>query len=270
MHDVENQPIRVFGNEVRVQRERAGLTQKELAANVYCSPSLISAIENGTRLAKRDVVRHCDEVLDTGGILLRLWPLTTTRAYPSWFAHVAELETKAIKIHEWELRYVPGLLQTPDYARAVMRAFRPRDDDDAIERNVIARMERQCLLTRADPPMAWFIMEESVLHRPFGGSNVMAKQLDHLEQMSETTNIAIQILSSAMTEHPGVEGPLRILEFPDTFPIGYVEGWDMGRVIESRTAVTEVMTCYDMIRASALPRTESINIVRSVRSSLYG
>jgi transcriptional regulator with XRE-family HTH domain len=235
-HVVETDPIHVFGNELRAQRERAGLTQKELADKVYCSASLLSAIENTTRLAQRDLVEKLDEVLRTGGTLLRIWGMTTKGTYPSWFAKTAELEVEATKIHEWELRYVPGLLQTPDYAREVMRANRPRnnvgDDDESIERDVTARIDRQDILTRDNPPRAWFVIDESILHRIVGDDVVMAKQLEHLENMAEPSNIVIQILPFEARVHPGGEGPLKILEFSDNPTIGYTEGYSQDRQLD--------------------------------------
>jgi Domain of unknown function (DUF5753)/Domain of unknown function (DUF397) len=177
---------------------------------VHYSASLISAIETGTKPAKLDLVRQLDRALSAGGALIAVWPITTVGAYPSWFARIAELETQAVKIHEWELRYVPGLLQTEEYTRELMRADRPRynlgDDDDSIEHDVEARMERQETLTSDNPPRAWFVIDESVLHRLIGSSAVMAKQLEHLETMAEMTNIIIQILPFSVKSHSG--GPV--------------------------------------------------------------
>lgn len=119
------------------------------------------------------------------------------------------------KIHEWELRYVPGLLQTAEYAREAMRANRPRyksrDDDESIEEDVVARVEWQDILTKEDAPRAWFVIDESVLHRVIGDPAVMAKQLEHLETMGELTNIIVQILRFSVMPHSGGAGPLKIL-----------------------------------------------------------
>lgn len=266
---METDPILVFGGVLRALRERAGLSQKELAAKVYCSPSLISAVETGAKPAKLDLVDRIDTALSAGGALAVVWPITTEGTYPSWFARVAELEREALKIHEWELRIIPGLLQTADYARAIMRAGRPRDSDESIERDVEARIARQEIFVRDDPPMAWFILDESILHRPFGGSHVMRKQLERLEKISELTNVVIQVSPFGVTTNPGMEGPLRILEFLDSPSIWYTEGWDSGRMVESRTDVAFAMTCYDLIRASALSPYESIRHIASTRSGKY-
>jgi transcriptional regulator with XRE-family HTH domain len=266
---VETNPVQVFGSVLRTLREQAGLSQRELAARVYCSASLISAIELGAKPAKLDLVERLDETLNASGVLLKVWPITTTGGYASWFAYVAELEKEACKIHEWELRTVPGLLQTPEYARALMRAVRPRDSDEKIENSVNLRMDRQEIFSRDDPPMAWFVLDESILHRPLGGSYVMRNQLIKLEKMAEQTNVVVQVMPFNATEHPGAEGPLRILEFPDSQPAWYTEGWYSGRMAETKAEVSSAMTCFDIIRASALPPSESLQVIAQVRCSKY-
>ena len=270
MIPVEADPILVFGSVLRALRERAGLSQKDLAARVYCSPSLVSAIETGTKPAKLDLVERMDTELSTGGALSSVWPITAGGTYPSWFARVAELEGQAFKIHEWELRIIPGLLQTPDYARAIMRAVRPRDDDETIERDVTARISRQQIFSSDDPPMAWFVMDESILHRPFGGPHIMRDQLAKLEKMSQDTNVVIQIMPLSATSHPGMEGPLRILEFKESPSVWYTEGWYSGRSTETRDEVSSAMTCFDLIRASALAPDESMRVIATIRSEHYG
>jgi Domain of unknown function (DUF5753) len=112
------------------------MSQVDLAAKLYISASLEGAIENATRVPKRGLAEQCDEIFGTTGTFVRLWKLTAQQAYPSWFSQYAELETEAIRIHKWELRCVPGLLQTADYARAIMRAGLPREANDGVHSRV--------------------------------------------------------------------------------------------------------------------------------------
>jgi transcriptional regulator with XRE-family HTH domain len=271
---VETDPILVFGRLLKALRERAGMSQRQLADSVHYSASFISAIETGTKPAKLDLVRRLDQAVDAGGALIAVWPITTVGAYPSWFARIAELEAEAVKIHEWELRYVPGLLQTMEYARELMRSDRPRygfgDDDESIERDVAARMERQEILTRDNPPRAWFVIDESVLHRVIGGTAIMAKQLEHLESMAEMTHLIIQVLPFSVTCHSGGAGPLKILEFSDAPTVGYTEGRWSGRVMEAYDEMAAAMSHFDVIRASALPPEESVKFIAEFRSRKYG
>jgi len=261
LSDVEIDPVRVFGNVLRVQRTRADQTQAELAALVFCSPSLISAIENGTRPAKLDLVERLDGALQSGGVLRSVWPLVSKTAYPEWFKRVAGLEAQATKIFEWEPRCVPGLLQTAEYARAIMRAGRPGNDDESIERDVTTRLDRQQILTRDGAPMMFFIVDESVLHRPFGGAQVMHHQLRRLADVAGFPNVILQVLPFEATDQPGADGPMRILEFDGGPSVAYTEGVGTGRVIEIPSEVAEAMTYFDRVRASALPRAASLNML---------
>jgi transcriptional regulator with XRE-family HTH domain len=266
---VETDPILVFGKVLKALRERAGMSQKQLADIVNYSASFISAIENGTKPAKFSLVQQLDRALNGGGALMAVWPITTVGTYPSWFARVAELEREAFKIHEWEVRVVPGLLQTAEYARAMMRAGRPTDDDESIERDVTARIDRQEIFTSDSPPIAWFVIDESVLHRSIGGPHVMRQQLERLEQISEMPTVLIQVMPSDIGSHPGIEGPLRILEFHDSPPIWYTEGWYSGRIVETPREVASAMTCFDLVKASALSPGESMRAIASIRSKQY-
>lgn len=150
-----------------------------------------------------------------------------------------------------------------------MRAVRPRDSEEKIENDVTARMERQEIFSRDSAPMAWFVIDESILHRPVGGGYVMRNQLLKLEKIAEQTNVVIQVMPFGATEHPGAEGPLRILEFLDSRPVWYTEGWYSGRMAEAKEEISSAMTCFDLIRASALPPSESLMMIAQVRCSKY-
>lgn len=263
---VETDPRRVFGQVVKAYRERAGLTQKQLSKTVFCSDSLISAIENGTKPAQRDLAERIDDKVGADGIIAIVWPVTTG-GKPSVYAD--GLESAASAIHDWESRFVPGLLQTPDYARSIMRSARPLDTDEKIEADVTDRMERQAVFGKENPPVAWFVIDESVLYRPFGGKPVMHSQLVKLEKMSGQPGIIIQVMRFAATGHPGSEGPSRIMEFTDKPPVWYSEVWNVGRMTDAKDEVSAAMTYFNLIRASALPPDQSARFIATVRSSRY-
>jgi len=255
-------PLRTFGDELRAHRVKAGWSQAELAPKLIISASLASALENGTRAPKRDLAELCDEVFETTGTFARLWRLTVQQAWPSWFAQYAQLEEQATRIHKWELRYVPGLLQTAEYARAVMRAGRPREAADVIEEDVRARIDRQEIITRDNPPLAWFVIDESVLYRAYGGKDVMREQIKRLAAFADLPSVIIQILPFSITDHPGADGPLTILEFDGSPSVGYAEGRGSGRLIETPADVAEAMECYDLVRAAALPRSTTLEMIK--------
>jgi hypothetical protein len=234
---------------------------------VFCSDSLISAVENGTKPAKHDLVVRIDRELDAKGVILSVHPITAMGGYPGEF--VASQETEASRIHDWEPRMIPGLLQITDYARAMMRVARPRDTDETISKDVQSRIERQEIFNRANPPMTWFIIDESVLYRPFGGSEVMSAQLSRLEKIAESPSVVIQVMRFSATAHPGNEGPLRIIEFTDTPAICYTEGWLIGRMEDNRDEVNSAITSIELIRASAMSPDRSIQFIARVRAARY-
>jgi transcriptional regulator with XRE-family HTH domain len=261
--------VKVFGQVVKVHRERAGLTQKQLAKVVFCSDSLISAVENGTKPAKVDLVGRIDAELKADGVILAVHPITGLGGYPSEF--VASQESEAVKIQDWDARVVPGLAQTASYARAVISASRARANDEEIETNVTIRSERQEILSRTAPPapLVWLVIDESVLYRPFGGRDVMREQLLKLEKMTVMPNVVIQVMRFSATGHPGMEGALRIMEFTDSAPIMYHSGWNVGRMTEDKEEVAAAIMHFDLIRASALSPEQSLRFISKVRTARY-
>ncbi len=207
------------------------LTQEELAQQVFCSGALVSMIETGKRAPNKDFTRRCDEVLATGGALMRLWPLLTREAYPSWFRPFVEMEAAATVIHEFEVQAVPGLLQTEDYARTVIDASWPPNDPEETERQLAARLERQEILKRRTPPLLWVVLDEGVLRRTVGGPDVMRAQLTHLIDMSAHLHIRLQVLPFDCGVHAAMDGAFEILEMAQSEYVVYIEGPSTGQLV---------------------------------------
>jgi len=203
--------------------------------------------------------------MGTPGTFERRWEDINKESFPPWFALVPGLEMKAAKVHKWDAQCIEGLIQIEDYARAVIRAGRPDDADDVIERHVAARMERQKVFTREHPPSAWFLICESVLRRMFGSPKVMRAQLDKLIELAGRPGITIQILPLTALNCPGADGPMTIFDMPDGTQVGYVEGCDVGRIIEALSEVARLRTRLDMLRAAALPPDESVRLIERIR-----
>jgi hypothetical protein len=132
---------------------------------------------------------------------------------PEWFSAFVSLEGEAHVIRAYEPHYVPGLLQTEDYARAVLRAGLPHAADEVIDRGIALRMERQALLTRENAPLLWVVMDETVLRRPIGGPDVMRAQIDRLIEGAAMPNVRLQIMPFAAGPHPAMYGPFHIFRF---------------------------------------------------------
>jgi Domain of unknown function (DUF5753) len=215
-------------------------------------------------MPSQDFAGRCDEVLQTDGFFTRFRDLVKREAFPTWFGPFVEYEEKSAKILNWDNRLVPGLLQTEDYARAVVRGGRPREAPEIIERDVAARMDRQAILSRESPPLLWCVIDEAVLRRPVGGAQAAREQLKHLIDAADSTSVVLQVLPFGAVENPGGDGPLTVLEFDSGPPVAYAEGWRSGRLIESTTEVADAVLVFDLIRAAALSRGASVDLIRAI------
>ena len=145
--DSQVSALAMFSEELRRARAAAGLTQDQLAEKIAYSPSLVAHVETGSRAPSVDFARRADDALRTGGLLSRLQPLVRSEAYPAWFRDWVEIEREATSLRWFEPLLIPGLLQTEEYARAVLSGGQPgRCGDDEISRLVGARMDRQAIL----------------------------------------------------------------------------------------------------------------------------
>ena len=211
-----------------------------------------------------DFARRCDEATDTGGVLERLHPLVAGEAYPAWFRPFVELERGATQLRSWQPMVVDGLLQTEEYARAILRASRPRDSDTAIDQLVTARIARQEVLTRDDPPDLWVIIDEGVLRRPVGEPAVMAGQLDQLLRACRDPWVTVQVMPLSAGAHPGLLGPFVIASFAAAPEVAYLDSVLTGQVVERPEEVRQVSVLYDTMRAEALSPRASIALISEV------
>jgi hypothetical protein len=189
-------------------------------------------------------------------------------AYPAFFAPVVPFEREAVRIHGWELGAVPGLLQTQEYARALIRSGRPTDSQDAIDRLVAARMERQSILTSEHPPMVWYVIDEGVLRHVVGSRTTMAEQLDKLIEAADVPGTVIQVLPFTGDNHAGSDGPVSVYEFTEAPSVCYTECYSGGRIVEAPTEVAHLMTVISLIRASSLSPRESLELTKKIRSEI--
>jgi transcriptional regulator with XRE-family HTH domain len=218
----------LLGVQLRRLREDRGITRERAGYQIRCSESKISRLELGRiRFKERDVA----DLLTYYGIiddaerepLLTLareanvpgWWQSYSDAVPGWFDAFVGLEAAAELIRAYEVQFVPGLLQTEDYARAVMAPDRRGVPAGVAERRVRVRMGRQKVLAGPDPPRLWAVVDEAALRRPIGGPKVMRTQLEHLIDMTERPNIVLQVMPFDFGGHAAEGGAFRILRFPE-------------------------------------------------------
>ncbi|MBT3157518.1 helix-turn-helix transcriptional regulator [Streptomyces sp. CHA1] len=247
-----------FGTELLRLRGERGVSQTHLAKSAFSTQSMISKIEAAQRVPSKELAHHLDVALDTGGHFSRLYPLVIKYAYPSWFLPFIELEREASTMRVFESQIVPGLLQTEEYAKAMLSAVRPDNLDDL----VAARMSRQEVFERELPPRMWFVLDEQALHRPIGGAEVWRAQLEHMLKTGQEPRVVIQVVPRKVTSHPGLAGPFSVLGFEDDTPdVLYVDGFSQGRTALDAAEVAQGAHAYDLLRAVALSPEESADLL---------
>jgi transcriptional regulator with XRE-family HTH domain len=266
---------RQLGNELRRLRERAGRTVSDVAGALGWSESKLSRIETAIsgirtpdleRLLDRYGVEDADRarlVRLAGQSRQRAWWEAYGDVLPDAYETFIGFEAEASSIATYEAQVVPGLLQTAEYTSAIMRAELADDRPEAIEGRVQVRMARQSVLTRAQ---FWTVLDEDVLRRPIGGPEVLRRQLLRLTELSERSNVTIQVLPFSIGAHRGLAGSFIVLDFPDATdePLVYCEGLT-GGVFRSKPAELRMYrVAFDALRAAALSPDDSVSLIQAV------
>lgn len=264
--DPSASPLDYYGWELRRHRETHGLKQGQLGDIIFCTGSLIGQIETTKKVPTRDFSERVDAALGTDGLFSRLIGLVLRSQLPTWFQPYAEMEAKATYISTYQAQLVYGLLQTEEYARAVLATGMP-DDLDGL---VAARMERQRILGRQQPPLAWAILDEAVLHRPIGGHEVMRGQLARLLEFTEHRWVRIQVLPFEAGEHASLAGSFNSLRFEDDPDIVYTEDVIAGHMTANPETIREAVRRYAHLQAAALSIEASAALITRVMEERYG
>jgi transcriptional regulator with XRE-family HTH domain len=255
MSDGTSNPARYFGRQVRRARRAAGWTLTEFGQRIGYDPGQISRIENGKRPPTELFARMCDEAFpDLGGWFSEFYAESRTWiATPPWFRSWVEHEQQAATLRIWQLGVLSGLLQTEAYARAIL-AVNPGVTEDQVSERLAARLARQVILTRDDPPAAWFLVDQAALRRCVGSAAIMAVQLAHLAGLARLPNITIQVVPNIA--HAGLLGGFAIAEHA-----AYVETAVAGQVFEDAEIIAGLLTRFDTLRNEALRGSESLALI---------
>ncbi|MFC9247357.1 helix-turn-helix domain-containing protein [Streptomyces sp. NPDC057136] len=258
-----------YGKLLKLFREKAGMSQEALAEAVGYSYEQTASIEQGRRPAKARFTEQAEEVLGAGGVLAALQVDVDLARLPRFFQNFKAMEAEALSRFSYDPLLIPGLLQTEEYANVLLHAHFPPLDEEVIEELVSARMERQALFHRANPPMVFvFIMEESALRRPVGGAAVLKAQLQHLLVCAQLRNVEIQIMPTARAAHSGLNGSMVLLETVECTQVAYLEAQGVGTVISDRKEVSEFSMRYGMLRSQALDTDGSTRLIEQVVGEL--
>ncbi|MFG3138056.1 helix-turn-helix transcriptional regulator [Streptomyces sp. NPDC048211] len=264
--DPSASPLDYYGWELRRLREAHGLKQGQLGEIIFCTGSLVGQIETTKKIPTRDFSERVDAALGTGGTFSRLMGLVLRSQLPTWFQPYADMEARATYISTYQAQLVYGLLQTEEYARAVLATGMPDD----LEGLLAARMERQRILERERPPLAWAILDEAALYRPIGGREAMRAQLLRLLDFVTNRWMRIQVLPFAAGEHASLAGSFTTMRFDDDPDIVYTEDLISGHMTASPDTVREGSLRYAHLQAAALSVEDSAALIARVMEERYG
>ncbi|MGW7073606.1 helix-turn-helix domain-containing protein [Streptomyces sp. NPDC054855] len=264
--DPSASPLDYYGSELRRLREAAGLKQGQLGSCIFCTGSLVGQIETAKKVPTRDFSERVDAALGTDGVFSRLVGLVLKSQLPTWFQPFAEMEAKATHLSTYQAQLVYGLLQTEEYARAVLASGMPSQLEDL----VAARMERQRILDREHPPLSIVILDEAVLHRPIGGFGVMRNQLAHLLDVANRRWVGLQVLPYSAGEHAGLVGSFTALRFVHEPDLVYTEDLISGHTTAHPETVREAARRYANLQAAALSEGDSAELISRVMEESYG
>ncbi|MFJ4967724.1 Scr1 family TA system antitoxin-like transcriptional regulator [Streptomyces sp. NPDC088755] len=264
--DPSASPLNYFGSELRRVREAHGLKQAELGTMLYCTGSLIGQIETTKKVPTREFAEALDQALGTDGLFSRLVSLVLRSQLPSWFRPYADMEAKAAYISTFQSQVVHGLLQTEAYARAVLGVEHPRQVDEV----VAARMERQRVLKRENPPVLWVVLSEAALLLEIGGRDVMREQLALLLEFQDDPWVNIQVLPFTVGQHTAMMGSFNLLRFDNDPDLFYVESYDQGHMTANPSVIKERSVGYARLQATALSPEDSATVITRVMEERYG
>ncbi|EHN72032.1 transcriptional regulator [Streptomyces coelicoflavus ZG0656] len=254
----------LFGARVRRLRTAAGLTQAQLGELTHVVSTRITQIERASGAKPTlELARALDAALGAEELLVELWPYVYREAFPDWSRAFIAHSERAVSVRQYAAHLVPGLLQTEEYARAVLSLGMTLGSAEQLEERVAARMGRQERLTAPGRPELWVVLDEAVLKRPIGGDDVMRAQLERLVEVAAEPHIRVQVFPFEQGGHDALGGSLSVLTLPDGSEVAYTEGAHYGQLVEEPAEVRHFSGIYDRLRADALPTVMSLDMIRS-------
>ncbi|MET8160550.1 helix-turn-helix transcriptional regulator [Sphaerisporangium sp. NPDC005289] len=273
----------LLGSQLRRLRESRGITLEAAGHSIRASHSKISRMELG-RVSFR--ARDVADLLTLYGVsderereaLLSLvsqanrpgWWHNYDDILPNWFEAYVGLEEAATRIRCYEVQFVPGLLQTPEYARAVVLLGHPDGVEEEVQRRVDLRMARQKVLGRANPPHLWAVVDEAALRRPLGGAEVMRGQIRHLIEAIASPNITVQVMPFSAGGHAAAGGPFSLLRFSerDLPDVVYLEQLTSAIYLDKREDLDRYQAVMERLCIDAVPASETKKALTAILAEL--
>lgn len=253
--------VATVGRQLRLRREAAGLRAAEFGQAIGYGEDLVYKVESGTRIPRQEYLDKADKVLRAEGMISAMKQDVAEVRYPKRVRDMARMEARAVELLSYGSHNLHGLLQTEEYARALLSTRRPALSDDELAQAVAARMARRSILDRSPAPELSFVQEEVTLRRPVGGKMVLRRQLQHLLQVGQLRNVEIQVMPTAHGDHPGTSGRIQVLKFGDGTSVGRTDEEFGGRPVSDPRQLRILELRYGIIRAEALNARESLAFI---------
>jgi transcriptional regulator with XRE-family HTH domain len=252
------------GRQIKLWREAAGLTAAELGAAMGYSENLVYKVEGGRRIPRPEFLEKADDVLGADGKIAAMRKDVAEARYPKKVRQLAKWEEQAIEIGLYSNVHPHGLLQTGDYARALLRTRRPAYSPEELDRMLAARLARHSVFERSPAPDLSFVQEEVTLRRPIGGTMVLRRQLEHLLELGRLSHVDIQVMPTSCADHPGTGGLIEVLKFSDGTAVGRSDGEFGGRPVSDPKQIRILELRYGIIRAKAMSPDESMAFIEQI------
>ncbi|MEW2162475.1 helix-turn-helix transcriptional regulator [Streptomyces sp. NPDC007084] len=249
--------IATVGRQLRLRREAVGMRAAEFGEAVGYGEDMVYKIEGGKRIPRPEYLDMADGVLDAGGLISAMKEDVAKVRYPKKVRDLAKMEGQAVEIGVYECNIIPGLLQIPEHAHALIEAAQPPYSPDNVERMVAARLARRSVFERDPAPAISFVLEEAPLRREVGGTMAWRQQLERLLEVGQLRNVTLQVMPTRSDVHPGLDGRIELLKFADGTAVGRADGVFNGRPTSNPRQLHTIELQYGTIRAQALPPRET-------------
>ncbi|MFI0417432.1 Scr1 family TA system antitoxin-like transcriptional regulator [Spongiactinospora sp. 9N601] len=267
-HEFGKRATQVYAAELARLRQEKGFIQASLATRLRVHRSMISHIEHERKLPTRAISEQLDQVFGltaTKHFVTLYERIVQARASLKWFVEWLEAEERAVMLQSWDPLQVSGLLQTLNYARAVI-GFNPLLSPEEVEMHAQKRVARRSILNRTSPPAVWILLDESVLHRPIGGAQVLAEQLRYLLDLAQNPRLTIQIVPTKAGNAAGLMTGFHIARLPNGVEVVSTDSIFSGQTSADTDLVAKAKMWYEAIKADAYPQGVSIQLIEDALS----
>ncbi|WP_327656277.1 helix-turn-helix domain-containing protein [Streptomyces sp. NBC_00483] len=259
---------RYCGNQIKMWREQASVTREALVKETGYGYEYVKSMETGRRKPTMRLLQTADQMCGAGGKLIAAQEFLKPEAHPQRAQEYMALEKDAIAINSYQPLLIPGMLQTEEYARALIGESIPLLDEETIEERVASRLKRQRMLTERQTVMFNYVLHEASLRMMVGGREAMRRQLAQILEFGKLRNVTIKVLPYGRAFSVALNGGVTLLETTDLEHYAYVEGPETSALYADGDKASVLARVHDMIRTHALSPEESAEFIRKVAEEL--